>query len=224
MSRGLPVKAGTARLYLALSAVALSASLLVSLLALAPHLHSGSLVALGAENEARPPAAEAIDSAADADTYVRRLRAHLERQPRDARAWVILARLEADLDRFDEAAQAYDKALALSSKVAADPAVWCEYADALGMTQGGSLAGRPREFIERALALNPNHPKALEMAGSSEYAQGDYAAALRYWRPLLAAQKPGSRAYAELAAAIARSERLGATPVAAMRYQEPVAK
>ena len=130
---------------------------------------------------------------------------------------MILARLQADTDRFEEAAQAYGKALAVSSKVAADPAVWCEYADALGMAQGGSLAGRPREFIDRALALDPNHPKALEMAGSSEYERGDYAAALRYWRPLLAAQRPGSQAHAELAAAIARTERLAATSLPAQR-------
>jgi hypothetical protein len=28
-----------------------------------------------------------------------------------------------------------------------DPAIWCEYADALGMTQGGRLEGRPRELV-----------------------------------------------------------------------------
>ena len=148
---------------------------------------------------------------------MRRLSAHLEKQPRDARGWVILARLAADRERFEEAAQAYAKALAASPKVAADAAVWCEYADALGMAQGGNLAGRPRELIDRALALDPNHPKALELAGSSEYERGDYAAALGFWRPLLAAQQPGSRAHAELAAAIARTERLAATAVAAKR-------
>jgi cytochrome c-type biogenesis protein CcmH/NrfG len=211
MSGGLASKADGVRLFPALAAVALSASLLVSLLALAPSLHPGR--ALSAE--AKPPAAEQIDSAADA--YLRRLRTHLERQPRDARAWVIFARLQAETDHFAEAAQAYAAALALPSKVAADAAVWCEYADALGMTQGGRLAGRPREFIDRALALNPNHPKALEMAGSAEYGEGDYASALRYWRPLLAALHPASQAYTELAAAIARTERRVAMALPAQR-------
>ena len=95
--------------------------------------------------------------------------------------------------------------------------MWCEYADALGMTQEGKLAGRPRALIDRALALNPNHPKALEMAGSVEYAQGDYASALRFWRPLLATLEPGSQAYIELAAAIARTERLAAMALPAQR-------
>ena len=210
MNAWFPVRIGAARPYPALAAVALSASLFVSLLALAPHLHSTSPLAPGAEGEAGPPRAEASGGAADADVYVRRLRAHLERQPRDARAWVILARLRADTGDFAAAALAYETALALPSKVARDAAVWCEFADALGMAQGGRLDGRPRALIERALTLSPNHPKALEMAGSAEYGQRNYAWALRYWRPLLATLEPGSQAHAELAAAIARTERLAA--------------
>lgn len=195
----------------------LAIALAASLIALAIYLKAGSADTSDAEEQARLPIGEAVNSRAEADAPVRRLSAHLEQQPRDARAWVILARLQADADRFTEAAHAYEKALALPSKVASDPAVWCEYADALGMTQEGKLAGRPRALIDRALALNPNHPKALEMAGSAEYGQGDYASALRFWRPLLAALETGSQAHGELAAAIARAERLAAMAIPAQR-------
>jgi cytochrome c-type biogenesis protein CcmH len=215
MMGGLTLTAAGPRFSSAVSAVALCASVLVSVLALVPDWHSGSQAAPGAE--ARPPAAQASGGAADADAYVRRLRLHLERQPRDARAWVILARLQAETDHFAEAAEAYEKALALPSKVARDPAVWCEFADALGMTQGGKLADRPRQLIARALALDPNHPKALEMAGSAEYQQRNYAMALHYWRPLLGTLEPGSQARAELAAAIVRAERLAATTLPPQR-------
>lgn len=210
-------KTGAAGLCPKIAAVALSTSLLVSLLALASYLHSGSLVAPGAATEPRPRIAAAVTGRAEAEALVRRLSAHLEKQPRDARAWAILARLQFEMDHFHEAAQAYEKALALPSKVANDPAVWCEYADVLGMTQGGALAGKPRELIDRALALDPNHPKGLEMAGSAAYAQGDYAAALRFWQPLLAALEPRTQARAELAAAIARTERLAMVASAAQR-------
>jgi cytochrome c-type biogenesis protein CcmH len=170
-----------------------------------------------AGDQAWPSLAEAASSKAGAEALARRLGAHLETHPRDARAWAILARLQFGMDRFGEAAQAYEKALALPSKVANDPAVWCEYADALGMTQGGKLAGRPRALIDRALALKSNHPKALEMAGSAEYEQGDYSAAARYWRMLIVTLEPGSQAHAELAAAIARAERLALLAVPAPR-------
>lgn len=196
---------------------ALAIVLVASLIALAVYLKPGGADSPNATTEARLSAEEAINSESEADTLARRLGAHLEQQPRDARGWVILARLQADADRFTEAAQAYEKALALPSKVAGDPAVWCEYADALGMTQGGSLAGKPRELIDRALALNPNHPKALEMAGSAEYGQADYTTALLFWRPLLATLEPRSQAYTELAAAIARTESLAATALSAQR-------
>lgn len=197
-------------------ALVLALLVLVPLLGIALYYWAGSRDASRAEIQAALPPGS--DFGINAENDIGRLRSHLERQPRDARGWIILARLLADANRFEESARAYDKGLAASPKVAADAAVWCEYADALGMAQGGNLAGRPRELIDRALALSPNHPKALEMAGSSEYENGNYATALRYWRPLLAVHRPGSEAHAELAAAIARTERLAATaPAPKMR-------
>ena len=133
---------------------------------------------------------------------------HLARRPRDGRGWVMLARMDFDADRFAEAAAAYERAIAASPKVAADPLVWCEYADALGMAQGRTLAGQPRELVQRALALDPTHPRALEMAGSAAFEQRDYAEAARYWRQL-AAHLPGSSPqHRELVAAIARAEQM----------------
>ncbi len=76
------------------------------------------------------------------------------------------------------------------------------------MARGGRLEGRPRELLERALALDSTHPRVLEMAGSAEVEQGRYAAALGFWRPLLEQLRHGTRRHDELAAAIARTERL----------------
>jgi len=150
------------------------------------------------------------DSTGETEALLQRLGRYFEKQPRDARELVFAARRLAEAERYAEAAQAYEKALALPSKVVKDPAVWCEYADALGMTQHGKLAGKPRQLIDRALALNPEHPKALELAGSAEYELGNYDVALGFWRPLLALLKPGTQMHTELAAAIARTEGLAA--------------
>ena len=196
-------RAGVARLLSAALVVGVAATLL----ALAVHFRGANPDTPRAGRASGSSVGVATDGGSGDEAIARRLRAHLEQQPRDARAWTILARLQFEMDRFTEAAQAYEKALALPSKVANDPAVWCEYADALGMTQGGSLAGKPRELIARALAISPNHPKALEMAGGAAYEQGDYSGALSYWRPLLTALESGSQAHQELAAAIVRAER-----------------
>jgi len=133
---------------------------------------------------------------------------HLGRNAGDGRSWVLLARMDFEADRYDDAAASYQRALAASPKVAADAGIWCEYADALGMAQGGTLAGRPRELIGRALTVNPAHPKALEMAGSAAYEQRDFASAARHWRQLLAQLPEHSAPHKELANAIARAERL----------------
>ena len=129
-------------------------------------------------------------------------------QPSDGRGWVLEARRHMDADRFADAARAYESALAASRKVAADAQVWCELADALGMAQGSSLRGRPTELVQKALAINPNHPRALEMAGSAAYEAGDYPRAILYWEQLLVQLPPGTGAHAELAAAIERTRAL----------------
>jgi cytochrome c-type biogenesis protein CcmH len=131
---------------------------------------------------------------------------HLARNPRDGRAWVLLARRDFADNRYADAASAYENALAASDRVATDPAIWCEYADALGMTQDGRLEGRPRELVMKALALNATHPKALEMAGSAAFEHGEYESAVNYWRQLLAQIPPRSTSHRELAAAIAQAE------------------
>jgi cytochrome c-type biogenesis protein CcmH len=133
---------------------------------------------------------------------------HLERNPGDGRGFVLLARMEFESDRFTEAAAAYARGIEANAKVAADPAVWCEYADAVGMAQGGRLAGKPRELVLRALALNPAHPAALEMAGGAAFEAQEYATAARYWRELLAQLPAQARARIELEAAIARADGL----------------
>jgi len=157
------------------------------------------------------PAAEPLRAAADpahpdGEPLLLQLEAHVASAPSDARAWVVLARARMQRDQFEPAALAYRRALDASAKVARDPLIWCEYADALGMAQGGRLAGKPRELIDRALALDGAHPRALEMAGSAAYEAGDFRGAARYWQQLLVQLPADSSERAQLAAAIARAE------------------
>jgi cytochrome c-type biogenesis protein CcmH len=154
--------------------------------------------------------AEASATGEEAD-YVERLQAHLVRQPRDARAWVLLARAQADRDQFRDAAESYEKALtAPAGKASKDPGVLCEYADVLGVMQGGRLDGRPLELVYQALSINPKHPVALEMAGSAAYADGRYGESARYWRLVLDQLAPGTEQHRQLSAAIDRAQRRAA--------------
>ncbi len=147
---------------------------------------------------------QAGDPAASSDQApgIAALERHLERSPDDARARVMLAREQFRHDRFAEAAAAYERALA-SPRVARDPQIWCELADALAMGQG-SLKGRPQAMIERALAIDAGHPRALEMAGSAAVESGDYRAALGYWEKLSRAIPGDTPQHAELERALQR--------------------
>ncbi len=193
----LPAAATTA----ATRRTAVVVGLLLPLVAFALYALIGEPSAIRSDDDASFPEAAAT---ASRDELAR----HVERHPRDGRGWVLLARAEAADDRFAPAVEAYRRALEVAPKVSRDPGVWCEYADALGMAQGGRLAGAPREFVMRALALDPAHPRALEMAGSAAYEAREFASAAGYWRELARRLPEGSPSQRELAAAIARADRL----------------
>lgn len=148
------------------------------------------------------------DAASRVSIEARRERAQLN--PRDGRGWALLAYAALEENAYAEAATAFEKAVTVSPKVAADPGVLCDWADALGMAQGGILKGRPIELVSRALTLSSTFPKALEMAGSAAYEQREFALAAEYWRQLLPQMAEGSAGRRALADGIARAERLAA--------------
>ena len=119
------------------------------------------------------------------DTLARKVR----ERPDDVRGWTLLARSLSTMGRFDEAVAAYEH---LAQIAPDDPQVLADYADALGMHQGRSLAGRPYEIVKRALELDPRHPKALALAGTAAFDAGDYPGAARYWSTLAGEMPEGS--------------------------------
>jgi cytochrome c-type biogenesis protein CcmH len=155
------------------------------------------------------PGANAADApvAAGASDYSE-LERHLKRQPRDGRALVFKARLDAEAERFDLAAQGYAEALRVSSRVARDPGVWVEYAEARALAQGGSLVGEPEQLLQRALDLDGRHVQALDLAGSAAWERRHYAQAAALWQRLLALTPPGSERHAALVKAIGRAAML----------------
>jgi cytochrome c-type biogenesis protein CcmH len=102
----------------------------------------------------------------------------LQRQPDDGEGWATLARSYNVLGRFNEAADAYAKAV---SRLPADAQLLADYADALAMSQGQKLDGKPLEIIGQALKADPTNLKALALAGTAAFERKDYPAAVGYW-------------------------------------------
>jgi cytochrome c-type biogenesis protein CcmH len=110
------------------------------------------------------------------------LEAKVAKNPDDGESLLMLARAYGEMERFADSANTYGK---LTQSVTDEAWIWADYADVLAMAQGQSLAGPPTKLIEKALAIDPNFPKALALAGSAAMERGDYAAAVRNWEHLL---------------------------------------
>jgi cytochrome c-type biogenesis protein CcmH len=120
---------------------------------------------------------------------VAKLAERLKSSPNDAQGWTMLARSYSQMEKYSEAAEAYAKATELNPK---DADLLAEYAFATGMAGGKSLEGKPTEIINRALKIDPENPKALQLAGSAAFQAKDYKKAIDYWQRVLKKVPPGS--------------------------------
>ena len=145
-----------------------------------------------------PVRASSMGSAADApqqrtqeqiQANVEKLAERLKSNPQDAEGWTMLARSYSSVEKFSEAAGAYAKVTELKPN---DADLWAEYAFATAMAGGESLAGRPMELINRALKVDPENAKALQLAGSAAFEAKDYKKAIDYWERVLKQVPPNS--------------------------------
>ena len=130
-----------------------------------------------------PRTQEQIEANVDA------LAKRLQSNPSDVEGWTMLARSYSSMEKFAEAAGAYAKLTELKPN---DANLWAEYAFATAMASGRSLEGRPMELINRALKVDPENAKALQLAGSAAFQAKDYKKAVEYWQRVLKQVPPGS--------------------------------
>ena len=201
------------------TAAAIVLALLIPLAALGMYLW------VGEPDGMRPEAAAAEHQATpkEVDEMVSRLAARLEKNPDDPRGWMMLARSYYVMKRMPEAVAAFEKA---AQAVKDDADFYADYADALAMSQGRKLDGRPLQLIQLALKIDPGHPKALAMAGSEAFFRKDYPGALAYWEKLLQLLPPDSEMGKSIASGIAEARELGGIkgPVAAKAAPKAEAK
>jgi cytochrome c-type biogenesis protein CcmH len=113
---------------------------------------------------------------------VAKLAKRLEQNPGDVQGWIMLGRSYSNLEKYGEASNAFAKASALKPD---DADLLSDYAFAMAMANGQRLAGQPLELVNKALKLDPENPKALELAGSAAFEARNYGQAVSYWQKLL---------------------------------------
>lgn len=137
------------------------------------------------------------------EAMVQRLADRLKDNPEDTQGWLMLARANKVLGRFDQASAAYSKA---GSAVEKDPSLLADWAEIAVQAAGGKFTGLPDKLIAKALKLNPTEPQALLLAGASAGQRGDHAASVRHWEKLLPLVEPGSEAEQAIKEAIANAQ------------------
>lgn len=154
--------------------------------------------------EAADPAFAERARRPDMATLLAELERRLAEQPELVEGWLMLGRSRMGLGQHDKAIVALEKALQLDSP---DPAlaaqIRTDLADALGQQAGSKLTGRPWELLQQALALKPDNPKAMALAGAYQLSRNQPQAALQYWEPLLAQLQPGSPQHQQVSEYIA---------------------
>jgi len=134
-----------------------------------------------------------------------KLAERLKQNPNDAQGWQMLARSYLMQEKFSEAAGAYERLTSINPK---DAGVWADYAEALALANGQNLAGKPTEAINRALQIDPNNRKALDLAGTAAYQAGDYQKAMEQWQKLLKLLPAGSEELKTITAQISKAKEL----------------
>lgn len=98
--------------------------------------------------------------------------------PDDGAAWLSLAQIYRNQRAFEAAGAAFAKAYAL---LPATADLLADYADALAAAQGRRLDGEPSALVDKALQLDPDHPKALWLAATAALQRDDTAQAKTHW-------------------------------------------
>jgi cytochrome c-type biogenesis protein CcmH len=162
-------------------------------------------LALGTPDALRE-SARAVARPSDADILgmVDRLATRMKANPEDPKGWRLLGRSYAALGRYQESSQAYAQAVQRGGE---DPDVLADWAEVLALAQNRTVSGPPEDLAKRALALQPDHPKALALLATAAFERGDFDGSLALWQRLQATLPPGSEEATQTAAAIAEVER-----------------
>ena len=186
---------------------------LVPLLAGVVYLNVGTPDAIDPAN--RKPVAQSVaqtQATPDMREVVVRIKERLEQEPDDATGWFMLGRAHMTLGEFPEAVVAIKRSYELTGE---NPEIMVRLADAIAMSQGGSMAGEPEPLLIKALAMQPDNLQGLWLLGIAQNERADYGAAIVTWEKLLPLIEGDQRSTQEINQLIAGArEALGNTGVA----------
>lgn len=167
---------------------------------------------------AKPPMAEGAGgeaaphpiTPAQIEGMVAKLAERMKEKPDDLDGWIMLGRSYGTLRRFQDASDAYGKAVKLMPKDAPAPQraqLLIDYADVLAMTTETRLQGEPGKLVLQAVKLDPKNLKGLLLAGTGAFQSQNYKAAIDFWQKAAELVPPGSEIANKVAASIEQAQK-----------------
>ncbi|MCA0405267.1 MAG: c-type cytochrome biogenesis protein CcmI [Proteobacteria bacterium] len=196
LAKNAPEKTGQA------SALARRKMAALLMLVVVPVLAIGLYLKLGRPGMPDVPLASRQVAPKDFDiaTAIGKIEAHLARNPDDARGFEVVAPVYMKAGRFDDAANAWRRVIALSGETAQRQA---DLAEALVAAANGVINAEARKALESALKLEPDMPRARYYLALSLEQDGKKDAAVKMLEKLRD-DLPESPARLRVAAEIAR--------------------
>ena len=128
---------------------------------------------------------------AQIEANVAKLAQRLKGNPNDVQGWTMLSRSLMSMERYAEAATAYEHLTSLSPN---DADAWADYAEALAMANGHKMEGKPLDAANHALQLDATNKQALVLVATAAFEAHDYQKSIEYWQKLLPLLPPDSDA------------------------------
>jgi cytochrome c-type biogenesis protein CcmH len=125
--------------------------------------------------------ARARQQAAEMTALVDKLAQRLKQEPNSLEGWALLARSYRTLRRNGEAAQAYERAYALSGN---DVRYAGDYAEALMLAADGQVTPHAQALFEQVVKADASEPRARFYLGLAKAQAGQTREALAMWRSL----------------------------------------
>jgi cytochrome c-type biogenesis protein CcmH len=118
---------------------------------------------------------------------VAKLERHMKDAPDDLKGWLLLGRSDLALERADGAIDAYEHAQRVDPN---NVEAMLGLGEALSLRAGGDVIPPAGDLFERAVALEPDNPRALLYAGFGAATRGDRATARQRWLKLKGLHPP----------------------------------
>ncbi|MEM7695165.1 MAG: c-type cytochrome biogenesis protein CcmI [Pseudomonadota bacterium] len=172
---------------------------LAAMLLFLPVFSFGAYLALGSPDHGDQPLALRLQPVSDDEfqQLLARAEQRLNDDPDDVEGWLAVAPVYQRLRRFDDAANAYGRLLALRG----ENAEWLALAgENLAFANGGTVTAEAREKFERALEMEPLAVRPAIFLAIEARQAGNVAQATERWRQLLS-RSDGTEPWLQIATA-----------------------